>query len=109
MLPLHCGRSTPTRKRRLVIEDVDVLYMTRIQKERFPDPADYEKVKGSYRIDPELMAKAKDSAIVMHPLPKIDEIDLRVDETKFARYFEQAASGVPVRMALLALVSGKVK
>ncbi len=92
-----------------IIQDVDVLYMTRIQKERFPDPADYEKVKGSYRIDPELMAKAKDSAIVLHPLPKIDEIDLRVDGTKFAKYFEQAAYGVPVRMALLALVAGKAR
>lgn len=92
-----------------VIQDLDVLYVTRIQKERFPDPAEYEKVKGSYRIDSELLSKAKKTMIVLHPLPKIDEIDLQVDESKFARYFEQAAYGVPVRMALLALLLGRVK
>lgn len=92
-----------------VIQDLDVLYVTRIQKERFPDPAEYEKVKGSYRINPELLRKAKKNMIILHPLPKIDEIDLQVDETKFAKYFEQAARGVPVRMALLALLLGGVR
>ncbi len=91
-----------------IIDDLDVLYVTRIQKERFPDPAEYEKVKGSYRVDPELLSDAKKSLIIMHPLPKVDEIDLQVDEMPFARYFQQAAYAVPVRMALLALLLGKV-
>ena len=88
------------------IEEVDVLYVTRIQKERFPDPAEYEKVKGSYQISPELLQRAKERTILLHPLPKVDEIDIRVDNTKFARYFKQATYGVPVRMALLALLLG---
>lgn len=92
-----------------IIEKIDVLYVTRIQRERFPDPADYEKVRGSYKIDLPLLEKAKKRLIVMHPLPKVDEIDLKVDDTKFARYFKQAAYGVPVRMALLALVMGAVR
>jgi len=92
-----------------IIEDLDVLYVTRIQKERFPDPAEYEKVKGSYRIDTELLHRAKKTMIILHPLPKLDEIDLRVDDSKFAKYFQQAAYGVPVRMALLALLLGAVR
>jgi aspartate carbamoyltransferase catalytic subunit len=92
-----------------IIEDLDVLYVTRIQKERFPDPSEYEKVKGSYRIDLELLQRAKEKLMILHPLPKVDEIDLEVDNTKFARYFQQAAYGVPVRMALLALLLGAVK
>lgn len=89
-----------------VIGEIDVLYATRIQKERFPDPSEYEKVRGSYRIDLEVLEKAKDGLIIMHPLPKVDEIDLRVDSTKFARYFKQAAYGVPVRMAIISLLLG---
>ncbi|ADD08930.1 aspartate carbamoyltransferase [Candidatus Aciduliprofundum boonei] len=91
-----------------VIEDADVLYVTRIQKERFPDPTEYKKVAGSYRITSELLNKAKEKAIVMHPLPRVDEIEPEVDYTKHARYFQQAFNGVPVRMALLALVLGVV-
>ncbi len=86
-----------------VIGDVDVLYVTRIQKERFPDPAEYQKMAGSYRITEELLKKARDNLIVMHPLPRVDEIDPAVDRTKYARYFEQSFYGVPVRMALLAM------
>jgi aspartate carbamoyltransferase catalytic subunit len=92
-----------------IIEDLDVLYVTRIQRERFPDPAEYEKVKGSYRVDMGLLERAKETMIVLHPLPKVDEIDLQVDESKFARYFQQAAYGVPVRMALLSLLLGAVR
>lgn len=92
-----------------IIGDLDVLYVTRIQKERFPDPAEYEKVKGSYRIDLELLDRAKKTMIILHPLPKVDEIDLRVDESGCARYFQQAAYGVPVRMALLSLLLGAVR
>lgn len=86
-----------------VIGDVDVLYVTRIQKERFPDPAEYQKVAGSYRITEELLKSARDNLIIMHPLPRVDEIDPAVDRTKYARYFEQSFYGVPVRMALLAM------
>ncbi len=86
-----------------VIGDVDVLYVTRIQKERFPDPAEYQKMAGSYRITEELLKKARDNLIIMHPLPRVDEIDPAVDGTKFARYFEQSFYGVPVRMTLLAM------
>ncbi len=87
-----------------VIGDVDVLYVTRIQKERFPDPAEYQKVAGSYRITEELLKSARDNLIIMHPLPRVDEIDTSVDRTRYARYFEQSFYGVPVRMALLAIV-----
>jgi aspartate carbamoyltransferase catalytic subunit len=86
-----------------VIGDVDVLYVTRIQKERFPDPAEYQKVAGSYRITEELLKSARDNLIIMHPLPRVDEIDPAVDRTRYARYFEQSFYGVPVRMALLAM------
>jgi len=86
-----------------VIGDVDVLYVTRIQKERFPDPAEYQKMAGSYRITEELLKKASDNLIIMHPLPRVDEIDPAVDRTRYARYFEQSFYGVPVRMALLAM------
>ncbi|HLB69656.1 MAG: aspartate carbamoyltransferase [Candidatus Methanoperedens sp.] len=86
-----------------VIDDIDVLYITRIQKERFPDPSEYQKVAGSYRVTEELLKKARNNLIVMHPLPRVDEIDPAVDGTRYARYFEQAFYGVPVRMTLLAM------
>jgi aspartate carbamoyltransferase catalytic subunit len=89
-----------------VIPEVDVLYMTRIQKERFPDPNEYRKVAGIYRLTPELLESAKEDMIIMHPLPRVDEIDPRVDETPQAKYFEQAKNGIPVRMAILSLVMG---
>ncbi len=82
-----------------IIDDVDVLYVTRIQKERFADINDYEKIKGAYIINKKML-KGKD-AIVMHPLPRIDEIDTDVDDTKYNKYFTQAANAVPVRMAIL--------
>ena len=91
-----------------VIGELNVVYMTRIQKERFPDISEYEKVKGSYRIDVSMLSDARDDLIILHPLPKVDEIDLKVDETKHAKYFKQAAYGIPVRMALLVLVLGAV-
>ena len=82
-----------------VIDDIDVLYVTRIQKERFIDVEDYEKIKGAYVIN-KRMLKGK-NLIVMHPLPRIDEIDTDVDDTKYNKYFTQAANAVPVRMAIL--------
>lgn len=88
---------------------LDILYATRIQQERFPDPVEYEKFKGTYKIDLRLLKNAKESLKIMHPLPRVDEIDKSVDGTKHALYFEQAANGIPVRKALLALVLGRVK
>lgn len=85
-----------------VIAETDVLYMTRIQKERFPDVDEYRKVQGVFRVTPQLLANGKKGIVVMHPLPRVGEIDASVDETPAAKYFEQAAYGVPVRMALLA-------
>lgn len=92
-----------------VISDLDVLYVTRIQKERFPDPAEYIKVKGSYKIDLELLKNAKKDMIIMHPLPRVDEIAPEVDNTPHARYFQQVWNGIVVRMAILALILGAVK
>ena len=82
-----------------IIDKVDVLYVTRIQKERFGDIDDYLKIKGAYIVNKKLL-KGKD-VIVMHPLPRIDEIDTDVDNTKYNKYFTQAANAVPVRMAIL--------
>ncbi|MEM0117436.1 MAG: aspartate carbamoyltransferase [Conexivisphaerales archaeon] len=87
-----------------VIPEVDVLYVTRLQKERMNDPAEYERVKGSYFVSGRMLGRARESMIVMHHLPRIDEIPLEVDYTPHARYFQQAALGLPVRMALLSLI-----
>jgi len=89
-----------------VIPKVDVLYVTRIQQERFPDEREYARLKGAFVITKSLLKDAKEEMIVMHPLPRIDEINVDVDSTKHARYFEQAANGIPVREALLKLVVG---
>ena len=86
------------------IEDLDVLYVTRIQKERFPDEEEYTKVKGSYVIGSDMVKKMKDDAIILHPLPRIDEISADVDNTKQAKYFEQAEYGKYTRAALLGLI-----
>jgi len=90
-----------------VLPETDVLYVTRVQKERFEDPADYEKVKGAYVIDPEIMKSAKQNMIVMHPLPRVGEISVDFDEDPRAAYFRQMEYGLYVRMALLAMVLGK--
>lgn len=84
-----------------VLPDVDVVYMTRIQKERFTDPAAYEAVKGVYRLDGHSLTRMRKYAIVMHPLPRVDEISPEVDEDPRAAYFRQARNGLHVRMALL--------
>lgn len=87
-----------------VASDVDVLYQTRIQKERFQDrPEDYDKAKGKYIVDTEVMDLLPKDAVVMHPLPRVDEIDPRVDSDPRAAYFRQAKNGLFVRMALLKL------
>ena len=98
----------PTKTANLddVIDQADILYVTRIQRERFPDPAEYNKVAGTYRIDNAILREAKSDMIVMHPLPRVDEIAPEVDNTAHARYFQQAFNGVPVRMALLCAILG---
>ncbi|TKJ29095.1 MAG: aspartate carbamoyltransferase [Chloroflexi bacterium B3_Chlor] len=91
-----------------IVADVDVLYITRVQKERFSDLAQYEEVKDLYAITPELMEKAKEKMIVMHPLPRVGEISYAVDSDPRAAYFRQMENGMYIRMALLAAVLGKV-
>ena len=88
------------------LPDTDVLYVTRVQRERFAKKADYDKVKGSYVVSPESLTKAKDDLIVLHPLPRVDEIDARMDTDPRAAYFREVRNGLYVRMALLALVLG---
>ncbi len=90
-----------------VLPETDVLYVTRVQKERFEDAAEYEKVKGAYVIDAATMKSAKQRMIVMHPLPRVTEISMDFDEDPRAAYFRQMEYGLYVRMALLAMVLGK--
>ena len=90
-----------------VLPETDVLYVTRVQKERFEDPAEYEKVKSAYVIDPQIMKTAKQEMIVMHPLPRVTEISMDFDDDPRAAYFRQMEYGLYVRMALLAMVLGK--
>jgi aspartate carbamoyltransferase len=90
-----------------VIGDVDVLYVTRVQKERFTDLAEYDAVKDHFIVDTELMARAKAEMIVMHPLPRVGEIAYGVDDDPRAAYFRQMRNGMYIRMALLAAVLGK--
>ncbi|MEO8354905.1 MAG: aspartate carbamoyltransferase [Chloroflexota bacterium] len=90
-----------------ILPETDVLYVTRVQKERFEDPADYEKVRGAYVIDPAIMKAARQDMIVMHPLPRVGEISVDFDDDPRAAYFRQMEYGLYVRMALLAMVLGK--
>jgi len=85
----------------------DLIYMTRIQKERFEDLSEYERVKGHYVIDENFVAGLKNKMIIMHPLPRVDEISPKVDAYPGAAYFRQVRNGVYVRMALLAMIFGK--
>jgi aspartate carbamoyltransferase catalytic subunit len=92
-----------------VLPETDVLYVTRIQEERFPDPAEYAKVSGTYKIDISTLEGAKEDLIIMHPLPRVDEIAHEVDDTPYARYFQQVWNGIVTRTALLALIFGAKK
>ena len=89
-----------------VLPETDVLYVTRIQEERFPDPAEYAKVSGTYKIDVPILSNAKRDMIIMHPLPRVDEIAHEVDNTPHARYFQQVWNGIVTRTAILALIFG---
>lgn len=86
------------------LDELDVLYVTRIQKERFPDEEEYLKVKGSYVVGLDMLKRMKDDSIILHPLPRIDEISTDVDNTKNAKYFEQAEYGKHTRAALLGMI-----
>jgi aspartate carbamoyltransferase len=90
-----------------VLPETDVLYVTRVQKERFSDPQEYEQVKGAYVITPETLLAAKERMVVMHPLPRVGEISMEVDDDPRAAYFRQMEYGLYTRMALLAAVLGK--
>ena len=100
-LKSHGADVTETESLDGQISEADVIYMTRIQKERFPDEEEYSKVAGIYRIESANLVGAKKGMIIMHPLPRVDEIAPSVDSSEFAKYFQQAFNGVPTRMALL--------
>jgi aspartate carbamoyltransferase catalytic subunit len=98
---------TETEDLAAAMRESDVVYMTRIQKERFEDPMEYERLKGAYVLDMAMVEQAKPGITIMHPLPRVNEIKEDVDAYAGAAYFRQAHNGVPVRMALLALVTGR--
>ena len=102
-------KSIACRKTASIEEELqaDVLYMTRIQKERFDDLAEYERLKGSFVLTREILEKGNKEISIMHPLPRVDEITTDVDALPNAAYFRQAHNGVFVRMALLAMVMGR--
>jgi aspartate carbamoyltransferase catalytic subunit len=87
-----------------VIGSLDVLYVTRIQKERIPDPTEYERVRGLYQVNLSVLKEGKRGLKVMHPLPRVDELAAEVDGSEYAQYFTQAAAGVPLRMTLLRMI-----
>ncbi len=87
-----------------VINSLDILYVTRVQKERFENESEYNKVKNLYQINKKSLAKVKSNMIIMHPLPRVNEIDTDVDNLPYAKYFKQAEYGLYIRMALLSLI-----
>ena len=91
------------------IDKMDLMYVTRIQKERFADPEDYEKVKDSYILTKAMLENVKNSFKVLHPLPRVNEISTDVDDTKYAYYFQQAKNGVYMRQAIISILLGGVK
>jgi len=103
---VRCEESEDIRD---VISKLDVLYVTRIQKERFADLSEYEAVRGSYRITLDLLRNAKSGLIILHPLPRVSEISQEVDQSRYAKYFRAVWYGLLVRMALLALILGAVR
>ncbi len=88
------------------INRCDVLYMTRLQEERFPDPLEFDHIKASYRISASMLAAAQPQMRILHPLPRVNEIARDVDATMHAHYFPQAGNGIPVRQALVGLILG---
>ena len=109
ILALLADRGVPYRVTDSLLDtvgDVDVLYQTRVQKERFEDPSEFDRARGDTRINPRVMDALPSRAIVMHPLPRVDEIDPAVDADPRAAYFRQARNGVVIRMALLEMLLG---
>ena len=88
------------------LNDCDILYMTRVQQERFTDPMEYEKVKDVYRLDASMLDNVKENMKILHPLPRVGEIDQNVDDSPHAYYFKQAENGLYVRMAIIAYLLG---
>lgn len=88
------------------LDDCDILYMTRVQQERFTDPMEYEKVKDVYRLEASMLGNVKKNMKILHPLPRVGEIDQNVDDTPYAYYFKQAENGLYVRMAIIAYLLG---
>jgi aspartate carbamoyltransferase catalytic subunit len=86
--------------------ELDILYMTRVQQERFTDLMEYERVKDVYRLEASMLGKVRDNMKILHPLPRVNEIDQDVDDTKFAYYFKQAENGLYVRMAIISYLLG---
>jgi len=105
-LNVHGAKITETEDLYSMIGDADVVYMTRIQKERFSDEDEYARCAGAYKLHANHLSDVKANMIIMHPLPRVDEIDPSVDSTRHARYFEQAFNGVVARMALLCKLLG---
>ncbi len=105
----HGVRVEETPDLEAALAEADVLYMTRIQKERFEDPAEYERLKGSYILTREMVERIRPDVTILHPLPRVDEIAPDVDDLPNAAYFRQVRNGVVVRMALIALVMGAVE
>ena len=91
------------------LSDVDILYSTRIQKERFADVKEYESVKNSFILDKSMFRGVKNNFKILHPLPRVNEISTNIDDQPYAHYFQQAANGIPVRQALLGLLMGKLR
>jgi aspartate carbamoyltransferase catalytic subunit len=105
-IPSQYKKGKYSETEELDLQGADVVYVTRIQEERFSDRTEYEKLKGVYRITPETLESLKKKSIVMHPLPRVDEIDWKCDKDKRCVYFKQSAYGVPTRMGLIKLVMG---
>ena len=93
-----------------ILNEIDCLYMTRIQRERFDNLDEYEKVRYAFNISKEtILNKCKDNMIIMHPLPRVDEISIDLDNTKYAKYFIQAKNGIPIRMSMISLATGVIE
>ena len=103
---MPCACALWRRLQQGALAQTDVLYVTRVQKERFATPEEYDAVRGAYIVDAKLMSGAKSDAVVLHPLPRVDEIATDFDADPRAVYFEQMENGMYVRMALLALMLG---
>ena len=98
---------TETSDLESALGQADVLYMTRIQRERFEDPAEYERLKGRYVLTRAMVERVNSSVTVLHPLPRVNEIATDLDDMPGAAYFRQVRNGIYVRMALIALVTGQ--